>query len=117
MKKKSTTKLVRVKSTELPSAKKIDWARVDRMSAKQRDKNARSDPDSFLADDDFWKMAKLVMPEQEAKERITIRIDSKVLRWFKSHGEGGYQSRINSILRAFVETAGNKKHNPIQGHR
>lgn len=32
------------------------------------------------------------------KQQITARVDSDVLEWLKSQG-GGYQSRINAILR------------------
>jgi uncharacterized protein (DUF4415 family) len=33
---------------------------------------------------------------------VHIRLDPIVLRWFKAHGPG-YQTRINAVLRAFVE--------------
>lgn len=33
------------------------------------------------------------------KQQVTIRIDADVLEWLKSQGQG-YQSRLNSILRA-----------------
>jgi len=36
------------------------------------------------------------------KEQITIRVDSDVLNWFRSHGKG-YQTRINALLRAYME--------------
>ncbi len=38
------------------------------------------------------------------KERITIRIDPDVLTWFRqmSPNSRGYQSRINSALREFM---------------
>ena len=32
------------------------------------------------------------------KETVTIRLDADILSWLKSSG-GGYQTRINSILR------------------
>jgi uncharacterized protein (DUF4415 family) len=38
------------------------------------------------------------------KESVSLRIDADVLEWFKSMGPG-YQTRINSILRAFKEAA------------
>lgn len=33
------------------------------------------------------------------KQQVTVRIDADVLEWLKSQGQG-YQSRLNSILRA-----------------
>ena len=37
-----------------------------------------------------------------SKQQITIRLDEDVLRWFRAQGEG-YQTRINSLLRAYME--------------
>ncbi|MBI2339540.1 MAG: BrnA antitoxin family protein [Deltaproteobacteria bacterium] len=36
------------------------------------------------------------------KFQLTLRIDEDVLKWFKSKGHG-YQTRINSLLRAYKE--------------
>ena len=36
------------------------------------------------------------------KEPVSIRIDSDVLDWFRSLG-GPYQTRINAVLRQYVE--------------
>lgn len=38
------------------------------------------------------------------KETITIRVDSDVLEWFKRQGRG-YQTRINQILRRYMDVA------------
>src|SRR6267154_3780879 len=38
------------------------------------------------------------------KRLVSLRIDADVLDWFKSKG-AGYQTRINSVLRAFTEAA------------
>ena len=35
------------------------------------------------------------------KEQITLRVDSDVLRWFRSQGKG-YQTKINDLLRAYM---------------
>jgi uncharacterized protein (DUF4415 family) len=48
----------------------------------------------------FWKTAKLVMPE--SKDRLTIRVDHDVVEWLKKRGRG-YQTRINAILRSYME--------------
>jgi len=36
------------------------------------------------------------------KTQLTIRVDSNVLEWYKRQGPG-YQTRINSLLRAYME--------------
>jgi len=37
-----------------------------------------------------------------SKSLLSLRIDSEVLSWFRSHGPG-YQSRMNALLRAYME--------------
>ena len=49
---------------------------------------------------DFFKHATLVLPEPKAT--VTMRMDRKVLKWFKSQGRG-YQTRINALLRAYMQ--------------
>lgn len=47
-----------------------------------------------------WSSARLVVPE--AKAAISIRLDRDVLDWFRAQGTG-YQTRINAVLRAWME--------------
>lgn len=54
-------------------------------------------PETDLA---FWKEAKLVLPAE--KKAISLRIDKDILEWFKSLGKG-YQTRMNAVLRAYME--------------
>lgn len=51
-------------------------------------------------DDWFWKNAKLIMPKR--KKAMSLRIDNDVYDWFKAQGKG-YQSRINAVLKAYVQ--------------
>lgn len=48
-----------------------------------------------------------VRPSPPGKTRITIRLDSDVLAWFRREvneaGGGNYQSLINAVLRDHVE--------------
>ncbi len=53
-------------------------------------------------DEEFFKHAKLVMPGDDGKERITIRLSKRVLDFFRNQGKG-YQTRIDAILRAYVD--------------
>lgn len=36
------------------------------------------------------------------KKQLTLRMDSDVIEWFKKQGRG-YQTKINSLLRAYME--------------
>jgi uncharacterized protein (DUF4415 family) len=49
----------------------------------------------------FWADAELRMPQ--AKKGVYLRLDQDVLEWLKAQGPG-YQTRINAILRAYMET-------------
>ena len=51
-------------------------------------------------DQSFWETAELVMPTP--KDRITIRLDHDLVQWLKTSGRG-YQTRINLILRSYME--------------
>ena len=42
------------------------------------------------------------LPLPPKKTQIALRIDSDVLVWFKAQGRG-YQSRINALLRAYMD--------------
>lgn len=52
---------------------------------------------------DFWRAAKVVFPDGP-KERLTVRFDRDVVAWFRSQGRG-YQTRMNAVLKAYVEAA------------
>ncbi|MGB9241833.1 MAG: BrnA antitoxin family protein [Candidatus Acidiferrales bacterium] len=42
------------------------------------------------------------------KKSLTIRVDADVLAWLRSHGKG-YQTRINQLLRAAMNTRARKR--------
>lgn len=42
------------------------------------------------------------VPVAPWKDRVTLRVDREVLRWFRRQGPG-YQTRINAVLRAYWE--------------
>jgi uncharacterized protein (DUF4415 family) len=54
----------------------------------------------------FFKNATLRLPE--AKAIVTLRLDQDVLKWFKRQGKG-YQTRINALLRAYMEANGQER--------
>jgi uncharacterized protein (DUF4415 family) len=51
--------------------------------------------------DEFFNKATVEWPP--AKQQLTIRLDTDVLNWLKANGKG-YQTRINRILRAAMES-------------
>ena len=51
-------------------------------------------------DEAWFAKAKLRMPV--TKEQVTLRLDVDILRFFKAQGKG-YQTRINAVLRAYVD--------------
>lgn len=76
---------------------RVDLARLRRVS--EREIQATSPPELADLPDDFWDNATVVEPV--AKQPISIRVDTDVLRWFKTQGPR-YQSRINAVLRSYM---------------
>jgi uncharacterized protein (DUF4415 family) len=62
-------------------------------------KGIAADSDVHPTDAKFWKTAKVVLPTP--KEIVTMRLDADLLRWFRR--EPGYQTRINAILRSYMQ--------------
>jgi uncharacterized protein (DUF4415 family) len=56
-----------------------------------------------------WASARLVVPE--AKAAISIRLDPDVLEYFRAGGKG-YQTRINAVLRAWMEAQKKERQAP-----
>jgi uncharacterized protein (DUF4415 family) len=77
-----------------------DWRRIEAMTDADIRQAVADDPDTFIPDADWINHARIVTPQ--AKAMVTLRLDPDVLAWFKQGGRG-YQTRINAVLRAFVE--------------
>ena len=56
-------------------------------------------------DENFWAIAKVVLPSP--KKSISIRIDQETYDWFKEQGTG-YQSKINAILKSYIQATQKK---------
>jgi uncharacterized protein (DUF4415 family) len=52
-------------------------------------------------DEAFWRNARVAM-RGAGKRQVTLRLDAEVLEKFKAGGRG-WQTRINAVLRAYVE--------------
>jgi uncharacterized protein (DUF4415 family) len=50
-------------------------------------------------DEAWFKSAQVRMPEN--KERLTVRFDKDIVEFFQEQGKG-YQTRMNAVLRAYV---------------
>ena len=48
-------------------------------------------------DDDFWENANRIVPENY------LQIEPEILEWFKEQGQD-FHTRINTVLRAYMET-------------
>jgi uncharacterized protein (DUF4415 family) len=75
-----------------------DWKRLRTKTDEEVHSAVVGDPDINPTDETFWKDARVVMPRR--KETVTIRLDADLLEWFRR--ERGYQTKINAILRAYM---------------
>ena len=83
-----------------PEKDKTDWKRLAALTDREIEEAIASDPDAApLLDEEWFRTAKLVMPER--KVPVSMRIDREVLDWFKRAGRG-YLSRMHAVLRAYV---------------
>jgi len=95
----------------ISSKSQTDWERLNVMS----DENVDLSDIPELTPEMFAKaVVKRGLKDKENKAQLTIRVDQDVLTWFKSQGRG-YQTRINSLLRAYMEA--NVSHKKASGQR
>ena len=94
----------RITRVSLKQARKMksetDWERVRALTDEDIERAVAGDPDQSFWTDEDWKNARVIFPQ--GKEPVTLRLDRDILAWFKRQGRG-YQTRINAVLRAFVE--------------
>lgn len=72
-----------------------DWKRLESLKDDDIDTSEIEE-----LNNDFFLNAELSVPK---KQPVTLRLDSDVLIWFKSQGQG-YQTRINKLLRRYMES-------------
>jgi uncharacterized protein (DUF4415 family) len=85
-------------STKVKNRVVTDWNKLRRMTPADIRRGILADPNAHPTNEAFWKNARVVMPVP--KEIVTMRLDADLLRWFRQHP--GYQTRINAILRAYM---------------
>ena len=83
------------------STKKTSRSRTDVAKLQQRNDKSINYEDSPATTKEFWRDAEVFMPKQKA--HISLRLDEDILNFFKQKGSG-YQSRINAVLKAYVNS-------------
>lgn len=96
--------IVRYSAEEMAEKRKrgetgSDWARAAAMTKEEIAADIASDPDEagMVVD---WSNVTVELPKP--KGDLHMRIDRDVLDYFRSLGKG-YQTRINAVLRSYVE--------------
>ena len=79
---------------------RTDWPKIDATTQDELEASIAADPDDVHGELD-WSQAVKGLPPR--KKHINIRVDADVLSWFRETGKG-YQTRMNNVLRAFVES-------------
>ena len=82
-----------------------DWARVDAKTEEELEHDIAADPDWADVPEDWYKTAVATMPTPQ--KLLSLRLDANVVDWFQQQGPD-YQTRINAVLKAFVELNGSK---------
>ena len=80
---------------------RTDWSRVKAITDNELESAIANDPDEAGMTVD-WDAAVIATPS--VKKMMTMRVDADVLDFFQSMGRG-YQTRINAILRSYMEHA------------
>lgn len=100
MRAKGTTKHSRGTQQRMPETS--DWRQIDAQTDGDIRRAILTDTDAAPEAGAAWfKSARVVMPEP--KQAVSLRVDRDVMDWFKRQGRG-YQTRINAVLRAYVNS-------------
>jgi uncharacterized protein (DUF4415 family) len=78
---------------------KTDWKYLD--SLKDEDIDFSDNPEA-TAEMFARGIVRRGLKPVRNKKQLTLRVDPDVIEWYQSQGPG-YQTRINSLLRAYME--------------
>jgi uncharacterized protein (DUF4415 family) len=78
---------------------RTDWKRVRALKDNQID---FSDTPELTPEMFARAVVRRGLKPAPRKAQLTIRLDSDVLEWYKKQGRG-YQTRINALLRAYMQ--------------
>jgi uncharacterized protein (DUF4415 family) len=83
-----------------------DWGKAASMTVAEIEARVASDSDEdeMVVD---WDNATIELPQPKAV--LNMRVDKDVLDYFRKSGKG-YQSRINAVLRSYVERKEHQQH-------
>lgn len=76
-----------------------DWEQLDTMTDEDID---LSDSPEITPEMFARAVVRQGLDAPLSKQQVTLRIDSDVLEWFRQQGRG-YQTKINSLLRAYMQ--------------
>ena len=85
------------KSTSVKS--KTDWAKLKAGSAGATREHPEADVRHIVGG-----IVRRGLYPRPSKAAVSLRVDEDVIQWFKAQGPG-YQTRINSVLRAFRDAS------------
>ncbi len=79
---------------------RTNLARVRAKTAAELERDIAADPDFRDVPADWVATAEAAMPIP--KRLLSLRLDADIVDWFRRQGPG-YQTRMNAVLRAFVQ--------------
>ena len=86
---------------------RTDFAALDAMDDEDIERQVAANPEAApIFTDKMFENAVWVPPKKAVP--ISLRVDPDVLAFYKSAG-AGYQSRMNAVLRAFMEQSNARK--------
>ena len=97
--------IVRHSAAELEAMKAAGKTHTDWKAAAMKPLPDGSNPEDAM-ERIGWATTELPLPKR--KEHTNLRIDADVLAFFREQGRG-YQTKINAVLRSYVEQVGRHK--------
>lgn len=88
------------------STGRTDWAALRAMTEDEIERIADEDEDNPATDESYWDKA--VVRVLSGKTEIHATFDQDVVEFFKRDGPG-YSTRMNAVLRTYMETQQAKK--------
>lgn len=74
---------------------RTDWERVNNLTYEEIEASVDFEDEGTFD----WSQAQPGMPP--LKRQLTVRLDQDIIDWFKTQGPG-YQTRMNAVLRSYV---------------
>ncbi len=87
------------------SGTRSNWRKAAKLTRREIEAAAAFDPDEAGMVID-WSKVTADMPKP--KVALNMRVDRDVLDYFRRQGRG-YQTKINAVLRSYVEQAGGRR--------